>query len=114
MDENPEVDDVTSFFESEDVVLVPLFVADGYHTQEDIPEDVGLTDDHRDGWETPAVVDDHRIWYSGAVGTEGLMAEVVLERALDAGADVADAIDRVHESTRTTTPTTPSAVEGER
>jgi sirohydrochlorin cobaltochelatase len=102
MDEDPEVDDVTDFFASEDVVVVPLFVADGYHTQEDIPEDMGLTDDHREGWETPAVVDGHRIWYSGAVGTEPLMADVVLERALDAGADVAEAIERVTELTRQT------------
>lgn len=97
MDEDPEVDDVTAFFESPDVIVVPLFVADGYHTQEDIPEDMGLTDDYRTGWETPATVDGHRIWYSGAVGTEPLLADVVLERAADAGADVADAVDTVRE-----------------
>ncbi|MFC6953846.1 CbiX/SirB N-terminal domain-containing protein [Halorubellus litoreus] len=100
MDEDPEVDDVTDFFESEDIVVVPLFVADGYHTQEDIPEDMGLTDDYRDGWETPAKVDGHYLWYAGAVGTEPLMADVVLERALDAGADVADAVEYVKEHTR--------------
>jgi sirohydrochlorin cobaltochelatase len=97
MDEDPEVDDVTDHFESEDVIVVPLFIADGYHTQEDIPEDMGLTDDYRKGWDTPTEVDDHRIWYSGAVGTEALMADVVLERAADAGADVAAAVDRVRE-----------------
>jgi sirohydrochlorin cobaltochelatase len=60
---------------------------------------MGLTDDYRTGWETPAEVDGHRIWYSGAVGTEPLLADVVLERAADAGADVADAIERVREET---------------
>jgi sirohydrochlorin cobaltochelatase len=99
MDEDPEVDDVTDFFDSEDVVVVPLFIADGYHTQEDIPEDVGLTDDYRTGWETPADVDGHRIWYSGAVGTEPLMADVILGRAADAGADVAAALDRIRADT---------------
>ena len=99
MDEDPEVDDVTDFFESDDVVVVPLFIADGYHTQEDIPEDMGLTDDYRKGWETPGEVDGHRIWYSGAVGTEDLMADVVLERAAEAGADVDDAIEAVRELT---------------
>ncbi|NHN48875.1 hypothetical protein G9464_14900 [Halostella sp. JP-L12] len=99
MDEDPEVDDVTDFFESDDVVVVPLFIADGYHTQEDIPEDMGLTDDYRTGWETPGEVDGHRIWYSGAVGTEDLMADVVLERAGEAGADVSDAIETVRELT---------------
>ncbi|WP_257299990.1 CbiX/SirB N-terminal domain-containing protein [Haloarchaeobius sp. FL176] len=99
MDEEPEVDDVTDYFESEDVVVVPLFVADGYHTQEDIPEDMGLTDDYRKGWDTPAEVDGHRIWYAGAVGTEDFMADVILERAAEAGADVRDALEKVREAT---------------
>ena len=100
MDEDPEVDDVTEFFESTDIIVVPLFVADGYHTQEDIPEDMGLTDDYRTGWETPAEVEGQRVWYAGAVGTEALMADVVLERAADAGADVGDAVAEVRRRTR--------------
>ncbi|MFC7233193.1 CbiX/SirB N-terminal domain-containing protein [Saliphagus sp. GCM10025308] len=95
MDEEPEVDDVTDYFESEDVVVVPLFVADGFHTQEDIPEDMGLTEDYRTGWDVPGIVDGQRIWYAGAVGTEPLMADVILERAVDAGADVGDALEQV-------------------
>ncbi|PSP94344.1 hypothetical protein BRC91_06025 [Halobacteriales archaeon QS_4_62_28] len=99
MDEDPEIDDVTEYFESEDIVVVPLFIADGYHTEEDIPEDMGLTDDYRTGYDVPTEVDGHRIWYSGAVGTEPLMADVVLERAADAGADVTDAIEQVKAET---------------
>jgi sirohydrochlorin cobaltochelatase len=100
MDEDPEVDDVTEHFESPDVVVVPLFIADGFHTQEDIPEDVGLTDDYRTGYDVPTEVDGTRIWYAGAVGTEALMADVVLERARDAGADVGDAVEQVRDRTR--------------
>ncbi|WP_336359140.1 CbiX/SirB N-terminal domain-containing protein [Haladaptatus sp. ZSTT2] len=100
MDEEPEVDDVTDYFESADIVVVPLFIADGFHTQEDIPEDMGLTDDYRTGYDVPATVEGHRIWYSGAVGTERLMADVILERAADAGAPVGDAIETVREATR--------------
>jgi sirohydrochlorin cobaltochelatase len=100
MDEAPEIDDITDFFESDDIIVVPLFVADGYHTQEDIPEDMGLTDDYRTGWETPTEVDGHHIWYAGAVGTEALMADVVIERAADAGADVGDAIEEIRRRTR--------------
>lgn len=102
MDEEPEVDDITEFFDSDDVVVVPLFIADGFHTQEDIPEDMGLTDDYRTGYDVPTSVDGHRIWYAGAVGTERLMADVVLERARDAGADVGTAVEEVRERTRTT------------
>ncbi|MDG5776265.1 CbiX/SirB N-terminal domain-containing protein [Haloarculaceae archaeon H-GB2-1] len=101
MDESPEVDDVTDHFDSDDVVVVPLFIADGYHTEEDIPEDVGLTDDYRTGYDVPTTVDDTRIWYSGAVGTEDLLADVVLERASDAGASVQAEIEQVRERTRT-------------
>ncbi|MGM0591586.1 MAG: CbiX/SirB N-terminal domain-containing protein [Halobacteriota archaeon] len=102
MDEEPEVDDVTDHFDAEDIVVVPLFIADGFHTQEDIPEDMGLTDDYRTGYDVPAEVDGHRIWYAGAVGTEELMADVVLERAADAGADIGAAIEAVRERTRKT------------
>lgn len=100
MDEQPAVEGVVEHVDADDVVVVPLFVADGYHTQEDIPEDVGLTDDHRDGYEVPATVEDTRIWYAGAVGTEDLMADVILERAADAGATVGDAVDTVRKRTR--------------
>ena len=99
MDEEPEVDDVTDYFESADVVVVPLFVADGYHTQEDIPEDMELTDDYREGYDVPTDVDGTRIWYAGAVGTEALMADVLLERADDAGADIGNALDLVRQRT---------------
>jgi len=101
MDEEPEVDDVTEYFESDDIVVVPLFVADGYHTQEDIPADMGLTDDGGEGYAVPARVDGHDIWYAGAIGTEPLMADVILERAADAGADVGTDIPTAADSTAT-------------
>jgi sirohydrochlorin cobaltochelatase len=102
MDEDPEVDDLTEHFGGEarsapgqssgqgprDIAVVPLFIADGYHTQEDIPEDIGLTGDASEGYDVPARVDGHDIWYAGAIGTEPLMADVIIERAADAGADV--------------------------
>jgi len=100
MDEPPYIDDVTDHFETDDIVVVPLFVADGYHTREDIPEDMGLTDDYRDGYDIPTTIGGHRIWYSGAVGTEPLLADVILERAAEAGATIDQ--DR---TTRATKPT---------
>lgn len=101
MDEEPEIDDVTEHFAARDVVVVPLFIADGYHTQEDIPEDMGIVDDGREDYDVPATVGDHRIWYSGAVGTERLMADVIAERADEAGANVDGAIDRIRRETVT-------------
>ena len=98
MDEEPEIDDVTDHFASDDVVVVPLFVADGYHTQEDIPADMGIADD-AGGYAVPTRLDGHDIWYAGAIGTEALMADVILDRAADAGA----AIDRDARPGRTPT-----------
>ncbi len=97
MDQAPYIDDVTEQFESDELVVVPLFIADGYHTQEDIPEDIGLTDDAENGYPVPADVDGKRVWYSGAVGTEPLVADVVIERAraaLDGGDTPVETIER--------------------
>jgi len=104
MDEEPAVDDLTDYVESDDVVLVPLFVADGYHTQEDIPGDVGLVEHGAPpgSYEVPATVDGHRVWYAGAVGTEPLVAAVILQRAADAGADVAGPLGAIRADLGTT------------
>lgn len=85
MDEPPYIDDVADRFESDEVVVVPFFSSDGYHTQEDIPEDMGIVDwDEDDDYDVPAKTDGKRIWYTGAVGTEPGIADVIAERAEDA------------------------------
>ena len=101
MDEEPAIDDVTDQFDCEDVVVVPLFVADGFHTQEDIPADMGIVrvpDDPVSGYDVPAIVDGHRIWYAGAVGTDPRVADVIVEQAAEAGADVGNAIESTRRS----------------
>ena len=105
MDEEPAVDDLAAHLTTDRIVLVPLFVADGYHTQEDIPVDVGLTTDPATGYDIPARVAGREVWYAGAVGTEPLVAAVVLERAAEAGANVDDAVGALRESTGTAVPT---------
>ena len=87
MDEPPYVDDLTDHVDTDDVVLVPLFVADGYHTREDIPPDIGLVETPGERWPVPARVEETTIWYAGAVGTEPLVADVILERAVEARGD---------------------------
>ncbi|MCO8246501.1 DR2241 family protein [Haladaptatus sp. AB643] len=103
MDQAPYIDDLTDHFESDELVVVPLFVADGYHTQEDIPEDIGLTDDAESGYPVPADVDGKRVWYSGAVGTEPLVADVVIERAratLDDGDEPVETTEQAADAER--------------
>lgn len=84
LDEPPYIGDLPSHFDADEIVVVPFFVADGYHTKSDIPRELGLSasgDDARS-----QVIDDRRIWYSGAIGTDPRMADVILERAIEAGA----------------------------
>jgi len=88
LDEEPAIDGIPGVFEPEDVVVVPLFVADGYHTREDIPADIGLIAEAGEAYDVPTVVDGQRVWYAGAVGTEPRTADVVVDRAREAGAAV--------------------------
>lgn len=87
LDEPPEVGNLTDHIETTDIVVVPLFVADGYHTKDDIPRELGIRNDGPP-YDRPAIVGDRRIWYAGAVGTDPRMADVVIERAAEAGASI--------------------------
>ncbi|CCQ33482.1 putative sirohydrochlorin cobaltochelatase protein [Halorhabdus tiamatea SARL4B] len=96
MDEAPAVEDILDAFEADDIAVVPLFVADGFHTRDEIPELLGITDDPRSGYPVPGSVDGRRIWYTSAVGTDRLVPDVILERAGDAGADLERTVEREH------------------
>ena len=87
LDEDPRVETLTDRFDADDVVVVPLFVADGYHTTTDIPEEIGIEASPDGGFDAPQTVDGVRVWYAGAVGTEPLVADVALERVAEASAD---------------------------
>jgi len=90
MDEAPSVEDVLDEFSADEIAVVPLFTADGFHTRDEIPELLGLTDDPTTGYPVPGTVEDRRIWYSSAVGTDPLVVDVVLERAAEAGANLGE------------------------
>jgi sirohydrochlorin cobaltochelatase len=88
MDEAPKVDDLTDHVEADRVVLVPLFVANGYHVTEDIPADVGLPTDGGGDWPVPATVDGIEVYYADAVGTNPALVDVALARAREAADDL--------------------------
>ena len=102
LDEEPHVEHWADHFETPDVVVVPLFVADGYHTQEDLPRDLGIATESdcdalatKTEYDAPTVVEGKRVWYAGAVGTEPLVASLICQRAHERGASVGDAIERL-------------------
>ncbi|MBA4179592.1 MAG: hypothetical protein C0506_03295 [Anaerolinea sp.] len=75
LDQQPGMMDVFDLTARAEVVVVPLFIADGWHAGETIPE--GLGDLREDG---------RRLHYAGAVGTHPSVADVILELAAEAAA----------------------------
>lgn len=79
LDQEPDMRGVFEMVQAETVVVVPLFVADGWHVGETIPEDMAL-----DGVETRR--GGRRLRYARAVGTHPAVADVISELAHEAAA----------------------------
>jgi sirohydrochlorin cobaltochelatase len=88
LDEAPQVSEVWQRAAVNNVVVVPFFISDGLHTLEDIPRMLGESPEAIgerlsagcSPWRNPTERHDKRLWYAKAVGTEPLLAEVILER----------------------------------
>jgi sirohydrochlorin cobaltochelatase len=74
LDQDPEVGEVVSTVGAANVVLLPMFVADGWHTRETIPQDLGLTGEVTER-------EDRTIFYGAPVGTHPSMANLIAARA---------------------------------
>lgn len=88
LDESPYVESVFDRMTASEIAVVPFFIADGEHTTEDIPAAIGLKEGHQ---ERTVKVNGRTVHYSGAIGTEPVITDVILDRAEDAGVDVAKA-----------------------
>ena len=80
LDQEPEIGSVVDNVEAENVILIPLFIAEGWHTRETIPEDLGLTGE-------VTIRDDKTIHYGAPVGTHPSMANLMAARAREAMAE---------------------------
>jgi sirohydrochlorin cobaltochelatase len=74
LDQDPEIGAVVDRIEAENVILIPLFIAEGWHTRETIPEDLGLRGE-------VTLRDDKTIFYGAPVGTHPSMANLIAARA---------------------------------
>lgn len=77
LDQEPNMLQLLDIFSAPTVVVVPLFIADGWHVGQTIPEDLAL-----DGAETRR--EGRIVRYTPPVGTHPSMASVVLELATEA------------------------------
>jgi sirohydrochlorin cobaltochelatase len=74
LDQEPEISGVVEGVAARNVILIPLFIAGGWHTRETIPEDLGLTGE-------VTVREDKTIFYGAPVGTHPSMANLITARA---------------------------------
>jgi sirohydrochlorin cobaltochelatase len=74
LDQEPEIGSVVDGVEAENVILIPVFIAEGWHTRETIPEDLGLTGEL-------TVREGKIIFYGAPVGTHPSMANLIAARA---------------------------------
>jgi sirohydrochlorin cobaltochelatase len=94
LEETPRIADCYSLARTKNLVVVPFFISDGLHTQEDIPCLLGETKKNigerlaagQPVWRNPMERNGKLLWYSAAVGTEPGVADVILERVREAAA----------------------------
>lgn len=92
LEEAPFVGECWERSATRNLVLVPYFISDGLHTQEDIPIMLGEPERLVRGrlaagqptWRNPTERHGKRLWLAGAVGSEPLLADVILERVREA------------------------------
>ena len=92
MEEAPRIAECYSLSRTKNLVVVPFFISDGLHTQEDIPALLGETKKNIEQrlasgqpvWRNPMERNGKLVWYSAAVGTEPGIADVILERVSEA------------------------------
>ncbi len=93
MEEDPRIETCYSIAQTKNIVVVPFFISDGLHVREDIPVLLGepervvrqrLQNGQPTWWRNPTEKRGKLVWYAPAVGTEPLLAEVILERAREA------------------------------
>jgi sirohydrochlorin cobaltochelatase len=92
MEEAPRIADCYQIAPSRNLVVVPFFISDGLHAVEDIPVLLGEAERivkqrlaaGQPAWRNPTEKNGKLVWYSPSVGTEPLMADVILERVKEA------------------------------
>lgn len=92
LEEDPRVPECYRLAPTKNLVVVPFFISDGLHTQEDVPvllgEARGVVQRRlaagQPTWRNPTEKDGKLVWYSPAVGSEPHLADVILERVREA------------------------------
>lgn len=88
LEEEPRISACYELSRTKHIVVVPFFISDGMHVREDIPVLLGEPERvvqqrlqrGQPPWRNPTEKQGKLLWYGVSVGTEPLLAEVILER----------------------------------
>jgi sirohydrochlorin cobaltochelatase len=88
LEEEPRVEKCYELARTRNMIVIPFFISDGMHTQEDIPVLLGEPKrivqerlaNRQPTWRNPSERKGKLVWYAAAVGTEPSVADVILER----------------------------------
>jgi len=93
LEEEPRISNCYELARTKNIIVVPFFISDGMHAQEDIPVLLGEPErqvkerlaNKQPTWRNPTERHDKFVWYAAPVGTEPHIADVILERVREAG-----------------------------
>ena len=92
LEEEPRIAECYRLATTKNLVVVPFFISDGMHVQEDIPVLLGEAErvvrqrleKGAAPWRNPTERNGKLVWYSPSVGTDASVADVILERVREA------------------------------
>jgi sirohydrochlorin cobaltochelatase len=90
MEEQPFIAEWDKMSDTPNVIVVPFFISDGLHSFQDIPvllgieNEVGAAASQREVFrQNPHQLRGKTLYYSSAIGTERLLADVILDQVYD-------------------------------
>jgi sirohydrochlorin cobaltochelatase len=92
LEEDPRIGTCYELARTKNIIVVPFFISDGMHSREDIPVLLGEPErsvkerlaNQQPTWRNPTERNDKLVWYAAAVGTEPLIADIILDRVTEA------------------------------
>jgi len=92
LEEEPKISRCYELAKTRSIVVVPFFIGEGMHVQEDIPILLGEPErvvkkrlqKGKSPWRNPTERKEKLLWYAESVGNDPRLAEVILERVKEA------------------------------
>ena len=95
LEEEPKISSCYDLAKTKNLVVVPFFIGEGMHVQEDIPILLGepkrivkkRLQEGKAPWRNPTERKGKLVWYAESVGSDRALADVILERVREAATE---------------------------